>query len=1361
MKHYSIRLLAIASLLALNSLLAFGQSGTTAPLSGTVFDSTGAVISGAAVLVKNNGTGAEYKVNTSSAGTFTVPSLGAGTYTITVEAPGFKKAVVQNVKIDVGIPATANITMEIGVASETVVVQGGSEVLQTQSANVATTITGRQINELPFTSRDALDLVLLLPGTTTPGRPRTSTVNGLPKGAINITMDGVNVQDNTLKSSDGFFTYIRPRIDAVEEVTLSTATPGAESAGEGAVQIKFATRQGNNEFHGTLYEYHRNPALNANYWYNNRNNSYNVEAAKPCGNPSSPSFNPATMVPWSPDCKAPRDRVLLNQYGGAVGGPISIPKLFSGRDRAFFFVNYEEYRLPEQVTRTRNILSPDAQAGIFKYAGGPAGGVNLLQLAANNGHISTFDPTVQRLLTDIRNSTTASGAIIDTSDPNVQNFVFTNTGGQDRYFPTVRLDFNLTEKHHLENIWNYNYFGSKVDFLNNRDPNFPGFPNKGSQTSNRFSNVTALRSTFTSRLVNEARFGLTGGTALFFSEATPADFSGTVANQQGFALGISAAGITNAHNTTAPSRRNAPVWQFNDTLTWTRAAHNLSFGFNFTQINFWSQDQTLVPSITFGVDQTDPAISMFSGANFPGSSAAVRARAANLYAVLTGRITAITANARLDEETGQYKYLGTLTQRARQRELGVFAQDSWRARQNLTLTGGLRWEVQFPFTALNNVYAQNTYADLFGVSGLGNLFQPGKLTGNPAGSQYTQFKSGALSYNTDYTNFAPSLGLAWTPNFKGGVLSRLFGEGGQTVLRGGYSIAFNREGINTFLSILGGNPGGTISVNRNVSLRNLGTLPVLLRETDRLAPPPFPNAPNFPNGGIITDAVNAFNPNLQLGYVQSWSFGLQREIDRDTVIEARYVGTRGVKLWQQFNLNEINIIENGFLNEFRLAQNNMAICQANPANCLAAQASLNIPSANRTVNNFAFLGLPGQSPLPIILRHFNPAGNPSVAGDYISKDSQGNLILGNFANNNFVNTLAIKGPSPFGFANSLIGDPTLRSNATGPGFGPSLAPNFFIVNPGKLGGAFTVENNGRTYYDAAVLELRRRLSKGLLVQGSYTFARSTTNIPVSSSVVFYQPRSLRNINGDKTLSPFGITHGFKANWIYELPIGRGKALAGNAGGTLDRIIGGWEFHGTTRIQSGTPFDFGNVQLVGMTRNELQNAIKIRQGVVVDINGNPLLTNGISTPATYFLPQDIIANTRRAFNVDATSATGYSSLGVPTGRYLAPANSNGCIESFTAQCGANHLVLYGPMFTRFDLSAIKRIKITERVNFEFRAEFLNAFNNINFLVGDPAADVVGVGVGGDTFGQTANAYRDTSTTNDPGGRLIQFVARINF
>lgn len=1323
MKLYVIRLLAITSFLALSSSLTFGQSGTTAPLSGTVFDATRAVISGAAVTIKNNGTGAEFGVITASNGIYTIPSLGAGTYTVIVEAKGFKKSVVQDVKIDAGVPATANVTMEIGVASETVVVQGGAEVLQTQSANVATTITGRQITELPFTSRDALDLVLLLPGTSTPGRPRSSTINGLPKGSINITLDGINVQDNLGRSSDGFFTYIRPRIDAIEEVTVSTATPGAESSGEGAIQIKFVTRPGDNEFHGSVYEYHRNPALNANYWFNNRD-----------------------LPPLPGSTTAPRDRVLLNQYGVRIGGPISIPKVFSGKDRLFFFVNYEEYRLPEQRSRQRTILNPLAQQGIFQYnVLGPDGKIievrqrNLLQLAqaAQNNPTNpcpactaTIDPTVGKLLADIRNSTNNGGGILQQTDPNLQFFSFTNSGSQNRYFPTVRIDVNLTSKHRLENIWNYQRFGGLVDFLNNRDPQFPDFPNTGAQTSHRFSETIALRSTLTSSLVNEARFGLTGGISLFFADATAADFSGSVANQQGFALGINAAGITNAHNTTAPSRRNSPVFQFIDTVSWTRGSHNLSLGGTFTQINLWQQSQTLVPSITFGVDTTDPAVALFNAANFPGSSAADRTRAANLYAVLTGRVTAINADARLDEKTGKYSYLGTEVARVRQREMGLFAQDTWRAHPSLTLTGGLRWEVQFPFTALNDNNAFVEFNDLFGISGPGNLFNPSANAGRA--TPYTQFKAGSSSYGADYSSFAPSLGVAWTPNWKNGLFKRIFGEGGQTVFRGGYSISFSREGTNLFTSIVGGNPGGAITANRNLSLLNLGTLPVLLREPSRLGPPAIPDAPVYPNTGLVTDSVNAFNPNLTMGYVQSWSLGIQREITKDTVIEARYVANRGVKLWQQFNLNETNVIENGFFNEFKLAQANLRSNIA-AGRCPAGQNPTSNPGCQ---NNFRFFGAgTGTSPLPIILAHFAGKVDPNVAANYGSS---------NFTSATFVDPLAVNNPLPVTFANSLIGNGTFRGNAGLAG----LTPNFFRVNPGKLGGAFTVENNGRTYYDAAVVELRRRLSRGLLVQGSYTFARVLTNFPVSSAIVNYQPRSLRNINGDKTLSPFGITHAFKADWIYELPFGRGKWLAGAAGPWLDRLVGGWAWNGTARIQSGSPNDFGNVQLVGMTRNDLQKAMKIRFDDAKKI--------------VYFLPQDIIDNTIRAFGVSATSATGYGASGPPTGPHIAPASGANCAETFAAQCGANHLMIYGPKFTRFDMSVIKKVRITERVNFEFRAEFLNAFNNINFLIGSPNNDVTAVaGFGTATFGQTSNAYNDISTTNDPGGRLIQFVGRINF
>jgi hypothetical protein len=241
---------------------------------------------------------------------------------------------------------------------------------------------------------------------------------------------------------------------------------------------------------------------------------------------------------------------------------------------------------------------------------------------------------------------------------------------------------------------------------------------------------------------------------------------------------------------------------------------------------------------------------------------------------------------------------------------------------------------------------------------------------------------------------------------------------------------------------------------------------------------------------------------------------------------------------------------------------------------------------------------------------------------------------------------------------------------------------------------------------------------------------------VSSSTVSSQPITLRDPRLDKSVSPFNITHGFKANWIYELPFGRGKSLLGGVSRWTDLAVGGWEFHGAARLQTGAPFSLGAANLVGMTIDDLRDMVKVRK------EANRL---------AFFLPQDVIDNTRRAFG---------SLSGSPTGKYIEPVNRNTPV-AFGGQRGFSNIVLYGPNFYRFDLSAIKKFRITESVNFELRAEFLNAFNNINFIVGSPNNDVNILGVGGTTFGQITSAYQDTSTTNDPGGRLIQFVGRINF
>jgi hypothetical protein len=261
-----------------------------------------------------------------------------------------------------------------------------------------------------------------------------------------------------------------------------------------------------------------------------------------------------------------------------------------------------------------------------------------------------------------------------------------------------------------------------------------------------------------------------------------------------------------------------------------------------------------------------------------------------------------------------------------------------------------------------------------------------------------------------------------------------------------------------------------------------------------------------------------------------------------------------------------------------------------------------------------------------------------------------------------------------------------------------------------------------------------------LFQGSYTFSKSTTNYFASSSAVFKSFISLHNQSLDRSVSPFDINHNLKANFIYEFPIGKGQRFLDSTNGIVDHLVSGWSFNGTARIQSGTPNGLGNVQLVGMTRQELQDSMKITHGATAS-----------GVPVVFFLPPDIIQNTINAFN--GTFAA--------TGRYIAPVNMNAAVP-FAGAVGYPNLILYGPRFTRFDLSFVKKTKVTERINVEFRTEMLDAFNNINFRLAGATADVGTVGgFSSSTFGQTALAYQDTSTTNDPGGRLIQFVLRINF
>jgi hypothetical protein len=791
----------------------------------------------------------------------------------------------------------------------------------------------------------------------------------------------------------------------------------------------------------------------------------------------------------------------------------------------------------------------------------------------------------------------------------------------------------------------------------------------------------------------------------------------SLANQGGFQLDFNTAlGITNASSGPTPSSRDATTRLVENTLNWLKGTHSLSFGASFTQADVWIRNQNLIPEIDFAVVTGDPAEGMFNTTNFPGASGTNLADARDLYAILTGRVSSITGNARIDENTGRYTYLGPSVQRAQMRDLGFFAQDSWRVRPNLTLNYGLRYELQLPFNALNDSYSTATLADLCGVSGVGadgrcNLFQPGVMPGKKP--EFINLAEGQHAYNIDWNNWAPSVGINWTPTASDGVLRAFLGADGDTSISGGFATSYNRNGLSDFTGAMDDNPGLIIDANRTQGLGNLGTLPLLFRDRSRLGPPSVADTPEYPLTDVATGDMNIFDPNIQVPWTQSWTVGWQRAISRNMMVEARYLGTRHGDGWLDYDYNEINVIENGFLNEFRLAQQNLR------ANIAAGRGA-----------TFAYTG-PGTSPLPIFLAYFSGL-SASQAGNAASYTSA------LFRSSTFLNPLAIFNPQPYIVAETLDDDAGRRANAIRGG----LPANFFLANPDLLGGVELTTSADKTRYHSLQLILRRRMSGGLQFNTSYVYGKT------DFSTFFSFRRPFRSTRDSGTEGE--VTHAFKADWVYELPFGRERRFASSAGPLLNRLIGGWSVTGTARIQSGILVDLGSVRMVGFDQKELWDMFKVRKD---------------SERKVWMFPQDVLDNTVKAFNTSATSATGYGPEGPPTGRYFAPPNSADCIEidrdgdgqltDVFGDCGTGSLVVRGPVFQNYDLSILKQVPITGRVNAEIRFEVLNAFDNVNFIP-------VGLGTNLNTANPAnPNGYEVTGLTGNNTSRIVQIVARINW
>ena len=1255
-------------LFAVAAVTAVAQINTST-LDGTVTDPQGALIAKAEVTVTRTETGQIFRTISDDKGHWAVPSLATGTYSVTVHAPGFKTGTKTDVKMDAGIPATVNLTLEVGAVTETVEVTGGAEVVETTSATVSSDLTGRQVNDLPIPSRNATDLIVTLPGTNTPAGPRNTTFDGLPQATVNMTLDGVNIQDNLLKNGSGgaFYPIVYPRTDAIEEVSVTTAASGAESLGEGAIQVKFVTKSGTNQWHGGAFWQERNTFFDANTYFNN------IDGLA-------------------------RDRILLHQMGAHIGGPILKNKLF-------IFFNYEVFRFPQSWNEAQDkgaqlqVLTDNARNGMFTYkaTNGTLQQVNLYNLAAANGYPATPDPIIGSTLSQIASASQAGGTLtskISANDYNRNYFNFLAPGEHKIDFPQGKLDWVINSKQHWEATGGVNPYRLFPDGINGVIPVFPGSGTvlgskvNAGQREAFWTGSTALRSTWSAHWTSEIRFGMSSGNVLFFNDVTDNLFSpwrGYAPNMAGY--------VTVPYNANTFSRRNNPIKQLTGSASYIRGSHLLNVGGSVSNIAEWtaSWGTQAIPRISFGVTSNDPILSIFNTSNFPAISSSDLGSAEALYALLTGRVSSITRSVVLGDQNQTYGPNGTVG-RYRQREFGLYAQDSWRVTPRFTLNYGIRLENQYPFHVYNNTYTRPGFAGLYGISGVNDLFQPGASSGT------TPVLSAVTSDTTGYSPIhfpSPTVGAAYVLPKTEGPLGWLLGKSGDSVLRAGFSIATVRE---QFTIPWSNNQGVNINTSVDPLSQNVGAFGApgsVLFSNPSLPAVSVAASPTYPLALAPGNSINDYNPNIKSRYVESWNIGFQRPLTADTVLEIRYVGNRSARAWAALNLNEVNIVESGFLTQFQAAQNNLAIANGVPVSQLT--------SGSLKSTNFFNQGLPGQANIPIISTALANVANSTLA-NYVAQGQAG------------------------AFANSIATTVSQMGRLTAAGY----PANLFQVNPSTGGsGANLTTNQGGSEFNSLQVELRRRLSKGLLVGASYAWAHALTT---------GQILSLRDMTGITIPSAFDQRHGVKLNWVYELPFGSGRQYLNSLHNPVFRkALEGWQFAGISRIQSGVPSQLlagrptfngsdGGVVLHNLTTSQLQSMMSItRQG------------SGIVN----YLPQSLITNSLAAFQLISQPLD-------PSQPYIGPALTPG-------QFG-NQVFLYGPWLQKWDVSLVKHTRIHENKEIEFRAQALNIFNHPNFFLVSGNSGNLSVN---NIFGQTRNVYNDINSTNDPGSRIMDFQIRFTF
>jgi len=747
----------------------------------------------------------------------------------------------------------------------------------------------------------------------------------------------------------------------------------------------------------------------------------------------------------------------LNQLGGTIGGPIK-------HDKLFFFTNYEAYRDRKQTSKDTTILTPTARQGILQYR--TAAGVQSFNVLNPFG--LGIDPAIQALLSQVP----AAGNNNQFGDQlNTTGYTFNARGNETRDNVTGKLDYYLTSRHAFSTsyIWNR-------DLVDRPDQGtfFTVAPPVGNDNNAHFLS-SSWRWNPRATLTNELRGGFDRQVGSFVNSATnPAYYlTGTL--------------FTPPASQATPEVRRTNSYSIQDNANWVHGSHSIAFGFQAALLRTTDAIASgIVPSFGLGLSTKSPY--GFKSGDIPGASATDIARANNLLATLAGLISTGAQTFNATSLTSGFVAGAPQQVNSNLGNYAPYIRDNWKIRRNLTLTLGLRWEYFTPVDVTSPMIEPV----------ITNRNVPASLRGNAA----LTFIPSPL-YKRDLNNFAPNVGFAY--DIRGN---------GKTVIRGGYSIAYSVDNLlndvpnTTFFGVNNG-------LSANVSLANQNS--IVSKGLPSLTPPAFaiPTSlqKNFDASPNSPPAYGVVDPNLATPYVQQWNISVAHDI-KGFVMEARYVGNHAVKMLRGVDFNQINVNQNGFVQDFIRARNNGALS-------LAAG------------------------------KGFNPTYNPAIPGSQ-------NLPFFNSVGGGFLTNSSVAGLIQTGEIGSLA--QLYQSNFILPDDNFSFFPNPLSLYQNVL------TNYSNSTYNGLQFEVRKRTRSGIQFQANYTFSKSLGDALAQRGL---DPiLDVNNAGLEKARTPFDTTHSFKLNHSVPLPFGAGHRLHTNRFG--DRVIGGWTYSGFLRIESGPP-----------------------------------------------------------------------------------------------------------------------------------------------------------------------------------------------